>query len=94
MNWFRCSTRTPGASDSPTNAVIPPRWPWLLGTAAMTTSRSATVPFLVQSLQPLRTYADPSSTGTAVVASRADSLPTSGSVSRNAETSEEANRGR
>ncbi len=91
---MRFSTVTPGELPSTTNAVIPPRCPSERGTAAITTSRSPTTPLVVHSLTPLRMYADPSSVGTAVVASRAGSLPTSGSVSRNAVMSVRAQRGR
>lgn len=58
MNALRFSTMIPGDSASTTNALIPPRavvpsgsvWE---GTAARTTSSSATTPFVVQSLAPL-----------------------------------------
>jgi hypothetical protein len=94
MNWLRRSTATPGQSDSTTNAVMPPLCPSLFGTAAITTSKSATTPLVVHSLTPLRMYAEPSSVGTALVPNRAGSLPTSGSVSRNALMSVVAHRGR
>ena len=94
MNWLRRSTVMPSAVPSTTNAVMPPRWPSLLGTWAMTTRRSATTPLVVQSLTPLRTYSEPSADGSAVVASLAGSEPTSGSVSRNALISPRAQRGR
>ena len=94
MNAFRRSTVIPGALPSTTNAVIPPRCPSLLGTRAITTSRSAITPLVVHSLTPSSTYCDPSSDGVAVVLSRAGSEPTSGSVSRNALISPRAHRGR
>jgi hypothetical protein len=94
MNAFRRSTVIPAASASTTNAVIPPRCPSPGGTRAITTSRSATVPFVAQSLTPFSTYSDPSADGTAVVVSRAGSEPTSGSVSKNALISPREHRGR
>jgi len=94
MNAFRRSTVIPGAVASTTNAVIPPRCPSPFGTLAITTSRSATTPFVVQSFSPSSTYSDPSADGVAVVVSRAGSEPTSGSVSRNALISPRAHRGR
>jgi hypothetical protein len=82
MNALRFSTTMPGVSASTTNAVMPPAWPSLWGTRAITTSRPAMTPLVVHSLVPLSTYSLPS--GLAVVRSRAGSLPTSGSVSKNA----------
>ena len=55
MNVFRRSTVIPGAVPSTTNAVMPPRCPSPLGTRAITTSSSATTPFVVQSLTPSST---------------------------------------
>ena len=94
MNAFRRSTVIPAAAASTTNAVIPPRCPSPSGTRAITTSRSATTPFVVHSLTPLSTYSDPSADGVAVVVSLAGSEPTSGSVSKNALISPRAHRGR
>ena len=94
MNAFRRSTVIPASAASTTNAVIPPRCPSPFGTRAITTSRSATTPFVVQSLTPLSTYSDPSADGVAVVVSLAGSEPTSGSVSKNALISPRAHRGR
>ena len=94
MKSLRFSTVTPSESVSTTNAVIPPLAPSCGGTWAITTTSSATTPFVVQSLTPSRVYADPSSVGTAVLPSRAGSEPTSGSVSRNAVTAPFAQRGR
>ena len=64
----------------------------LAGHPAITTSRSATTPLVAHSFTPLSMY--PPVRGIAVVVSRAGSEPTSGSVSRNAEISPRANRGR
>ena len=94
MNALRRSTVIPAAVPSTTNAVIPPRCPSPFGTRAITTSRSATTPLVVQSLTPSSTYSDPSADGVAVVVSLAGSEPTSGSVSRNALISPRAHRGR
>ena len=94
MNALRCSTVIPSELPSTTNAVMPPRCPSLLGTRAITTSRSATTPLVVHSFTPLSTYSLPSADGAAVVASRAGSEPTSGSVSRNALISPLAHLGR
>ena len=60
----------------------------------MTTSSSATTPLVVHSFTPSSRYAVPSSVGVAVLAIRAGSEPTSGSVSRNAEIAPAAQRGR
>jgi hypothetical protein len=92
MNELRRSTVTPGASASTTNAVMPPRDVSVFGTRAITTSSSATTPFVVHSLTPSRTKWSPS--GVAVIRSRAGSEPTSGSVSRNALIAPRAQRGR
>lgn len=92
MKALRFSTVMPGESASTTKALIPPLESAVLGTRAITTSRSATTPLVVHSFTPSSTYASPS--GTAVVASRAGSDPTSGSVSRKAEMSVRARRGR
>jgi len=94
MNALRCSTVIPSEAPSTTNAVIPPRCPSPFGTRAMTTSRSATTPLVVHSFTPSSTYSLPSADGVAVVASRAGSEPTSGSVSRKALISPSAHRGR
>jgi hypothetical protein len=94
MNLLRRSTVIPGESASTTKALMPPRWPSLLGTRAMTTSSSATTPLVVHNFTPSSSYALPSSTGVAVEASRAGSEPTSGSVSRNADMAPAAQRGR
>ena len=101
MNALRCSTVTPSELPSTTNAVMPPRRalpppgpPASPGTRAITTSRSAMTPLVVHSFTPLRTYSLPSADGVAVVASRAGSEPTSGSVSRNALISPRAHLGR
>ena len=64
------------------------------GTTAITTSRSAMTPLVVQSLRPVSSYAAPPSIGTAWAPIRAGSLPTSGSVSRKALTSFRATSGR
>ena len=61
---------------------------------AITTSRSAMTPLVVQSLRPSRMYAEPSSVGTAELDIRAGSLPTSYSVSRKALISVVATSGR
>ena len=53
MNALRCRTVTPSLLYGSTNALIPPRWPSLLGTFAITTTMSATVPFVAHSLRPL-----------------------------------------
>jgi len=53
MNALRFSTVMPGESASTTNAVMPPRWPSVFSTRAITTSRPATVPFVAHSLTPL-----------------------------------------
>jgi predicted transcriptional regulator len=55
MNALRRSTVMPGAVPSTTNAVMPPRCPSLLGTLAITTSSSATVPLVLHSLTPFST---------------------------------------
>ncbi len=89
MNRLRFSTVIPGESASTTNALMP-----LSGTAAITTSSSATTPLVVHNFTPSRRYASPSSVGVAVVPSRAGSLPTSGSVNRNALIAPLAQRGR
>ena len=94
MKALRRSTVIPGALPSTTKALIPPRCPSLFGTRAITTSRSATTPLVVQSFTPFSTYSDPSSDGIAVVFSLAGSEPTSGSVSRNALISPRAHLGR
>ena len=94
MNALRRSTVMPGAVPSTTNAVMPPRPPGCCGTRAMTTSSSATTPFVVHSFTPSRRYAVPSSVSVAVLSMRAGSDPTSGSVSRNAEMAPAAHRGR
>ena len=80
MNRLRCSTVTPSASYSSTNAEMP-----FSGTFAITTTTSATTPLVAHSLRPLSRYPEPSSVGVALVDSRAGSDPTSGSVRRNAE---------
>ena len=78
---------------------MPPLWTvpsasvWR-GTTAITTTSSAITPLVVHSFTPSRTYASPSSVGTAVLPIRAGSLPTSGSVSRNAVMAPAAQRGR
>ena len=92
MKELRRSTVMPGASASTTNAVMPPRTPSDDGTRAITTSSSATTPFVVHSLTPSSTKSSPS--GTAVMCRRAGSEPTSGSVSRNALIAPRAQRGR
>ena len=89
---LRRSTVIPGESPSTTNAVIPPRCPSDAGTCAMTTSSVANVPLVAHSLTPSSQY--PPCTGVAVHDIRAGSEPTSGSVSRNADTSPAASRGR
>ena len=63
MNSFRCSTVMPSALPSTTKALMPPRCPSLLGTLAITTGRSATMPFVVHSLTPFITYSLPSADG-------------------------------
>lgn len=55
MKALRCSTVMPGESASTTKAVMPPLCPSEAGTRAMTTSRSATTPLVVQSFTPSRT---------------------------------------
>ena len=55
MNWLRWSTFTPGAWASTMKAVMPPRCPSERGTLAITTSRSAMTPLVVQSFWPLMT---------------------------------------
>jgi len=94
MNALRRSTVIPSAVPSTTNAVMPPRPPWCSGTRAMTTSSSAMTPLVVQSFTPSIRYAAPSAVGVAVLAMRAGSEPTSGSVRRKAETAPAAQRGR
>src|SRR5262249_30023000 len=91
-----CSSRPRALLVPPPRSAPAParRPPPLLGTRAITTSRSATTPFVVQSLTPFSTYSDPSSDGVAVVLSRAGAEPTSGSVSRNALTSPRPHRAR
>jgi hypothetical protein len=54
MNALRCSTVTPGLSYGTMNAVMPPRRPSDGGTCAITTTRSATAPFVAHSLRPDR----------------------------------------
>lgn len=92
MKALRFSTVMPGESVSTTKAVMPPLPSADFGTRAITTRRSAITPLVVQSFTPSRTYASPSRT--ALVASRAGSEPTSGSVSRKALMSVRAQRGR
>jgi hypothetical protein len=53
MKALRRSTVIPGESASTMKVVIPPRCPSVTGTRAMTTSSSATTPFVVQSFTPL-----------------------------------------
>ena len=60
----------------------------------MTTSSSATVPFVHQSFSPLRTNAWPSPVGTAVVCIAAGSDPTPASVRAKAEMAPRARRGK
>lgn len=55
MKALRFSTVMPGESASTTKAVMPPLWPSDSGTRAITTSRSATTPLVVQSFTPSRT---------------------------------------
>lgn len=55
MNALRFSTVTPSEAASTTNAVMPPLCPSDFGTRAITTSRSATTPLVVQSFTPSRT---------------------------------------
>ena len=93
MKALRRSTVMPSAAPSTTNAVIPPGPPSCSGTQAMTTSSSAMTPFVVQSFTPSMRYAVPSAVGVAVLAMRAGSDPTSGSVRRKAETAPAAQRG-
>ena len=86
MKALRCSTVMPGESrldDERGDAAAAARR--CSGTRAITTSRSATTPLVVHSFTPSRRYAVAvRRSGVAVVASRAGSEPTSGSVSRNA----------
>ena len=97
MKWQRCTTSTPGQPVSTMNAVICLRsrpFTTFAGVRAITTSSSATVPFVHQSFSPLRMNASPSSVGTAVVCRFAGSEPTSVSVSANADTAPAARRGK
>ena len=64
------------------------------GLRAITTSSSAMVPLVHQSFEPLRTKNLPSSVGSAVVASRAGSEPTTVSVRAKALMAPAAQRGR
>src|SRR5258707_2809801 len=62
MKCERCSTFTPAQAVSTTKALILR----VLGSTAITTSSFAIVPFVHQSLVPLRTYASPSGVFSAV----------------------------
>ena len=53
MNALRCTTVIPSVLYGSTNALIPPRWSSLFATFAITTTMSATVPFVAHSLRPL-----------------------------------------
>jgi len=64
------------------------------GVRAMTTSSSATVPFVHQSFSPFRMNAWPSSVGTALVSMAAGSEPTFASVRAKAEIAPFARRGK
>lgn len=86
MNSLRQATVIPGVSIGQMNAVIPPLPFSVFGTTAITTTTSAITPFVAHSLVPLITYPLPSGVGVAVADIRAGSDPTSGSVSRKAET--------
>ena len=97
MNSHRRTTSTPGQSVSTMNAVICRRSRPLTifeGVRAITTSSSATVPFVHHSFSPLRMKACPSSVGTALVSIAAGSEPTPASVSAKAEIAPLARRGK
>ena len=55
MKALRFSTVTPSEAVSTTKAVMPPLCPSDFGTRAITTSRSAMTPLVVQSFTPSRT---------------------------------------
>jgi len=91
MKLHRCSTSNPGVFASTTKAVIC-RLPFTSGVRAITTRSSAMVPLVHQIFSPSRSQL-PSSSGTAVVFSRAGSEPAPSSVSAKALIAPAASRG-
>ena len=98
MKRHRCTISTPGNDASTMNAVICLRFLPVAsitsGVRAITTYRSARVPFVHHSFWPLRMKCFPSSVGVADVDMFAGSEPASTSVSANAEIAPRARRGK